>query len=156
MIKKSLITRKPRPVQEHVLTVKISILVLIQGLVISMISLAVFLLSKSYSAFGQDAVSEQQSLTFGVLVTGHLVQSFLSKSVHNSLFVTGVTNNKWMIIAFFVSLILLVIGIEAPTIQTWLGFTSIGGIGWAVVFISAIIHLFIIEFIKLIFRRINK
>lgn len=121
-----------------------------------MISLAVFILSKENQIFGQNEEMEQQSLTFAVLVMGHLVQSFLSKSVHNSLFVTGVTNNKWMIVAFVVSFFLLAIGIEAPTVQGWLGFTSIGGIGWAVVFISAIIHISIIELVKLIFRRFYK
>jgi Ca2+-transporting ATPase len=125
-----------------------------------MISFAVLLLSKEIAIFGDDSFlknhTKQESLTFAVLVMGHLVQSFLSKSVFNSIFTTGVTNNIWMIIAFISSSGLLAIGIEAPVIQGWLEFTGIGGTGWAVVFISAAVQVCIIELVKLIFRYLSK
>ena len=144
--------RKPRPVKEHVLTLEISLLVLIQGLVISMISFAVYILSKPGDISDQKAHKQQQSLTFAVLVTCHLVQSFLSKSVYNSLLTTGITNNKWMIVAFFISALLLVLGVEAPIIQDWFEFKSIGGTGWGITIGCAVIHVFIVEFVKFLFR----
>jgi Ca2+-transporting ATPase len=123
-----------------------------------MISFAAFILSKTIAIFGDESFlhdhTKQESLTFAVMVMGHLVQSFLSKSVFNSIFTTGVTNNIWMIIAFFSSFGLLALGIEAPVIQGWLEFTGIGGPGWAVVFISGLVHICVIELVKLVFRNL--
>lgn len=43
-----------------------------------------------------------------------LVHSFNGRSVHQSLFKTGVFSNRWMIGAFIVSFGLMVLGIYTP------------------------------------------
>jgi Ca2+-transporting ATPase len=83
----------------------------------------------------------------------HLFQSFLSKSITNSIFKTGITSNIWMIIAFVISYGFLIIGLYAPRISDWLEFEHLSAISWAIVFICVAIDITLIELVKLGVRR---
>jgi Ca2+-transporting ATPase len=151
---KDIMERQPRPVNENVVTWLMGLIVILQGLSMSLLSFGVFYLSMRTPSWGEETLIKQQSLTFAALVSMQLFQSFLSKSILNSIFHTGILNNKWMILAFFISFGFLVLGIYCPGINNWLEFEPIGGIGWVVVFIATAIHLVFVELMKWCIRSI--
>lgn len=59
-----------------------------------------------------DFVYIQQA--FACLVTLQLLHSFLSRSIHLSVFETGILSNRWMILAGLVSFAFLIMGIYVP------------------------------------------
>lgn len=145
--------RRPRPVNESVITWPIALLVFFQGMSIALISLGVYMTAIQNPSWGAVTVKQQQSLTFAALVSMQLVHSFLSKSVTNSLLFTGVLNNLWMIFAFFISFGLLVLGLYQPDMAHWLEFEFVTGVGWGIVFISCAIHIINVELLKTAYRR---
>ncbi|KAG1039249.1 hypothetical protein G6F43_012552 [Rhizopus delemar] len=70
--------------------------------------------------------------TFTTLTTLQLVHSFNVRSVHQSIFKTGITQNRWMMLAFFISFGLMIIGIYAPGISHWLELTQVGWQSWVI------------------------
>ena len=118
--------RPPRASSEGVLTIVSSSVIVCQGLILSMITLGVYILSQSdgrliststaFLSSAHPTVADQRSLSFLVLTSMQLVQSFLSRSVTASVFKTGLTGNKWMSYAFFLSFGLLLAGFYIPSI----------------------------------------
>ena len=143
--------RKPRPVKENVLNWLSGMIVILQGFSMSMIAFGVFILSEK-QPWGAPSDLARQTLTFTTLVAMHLFQSFLSKSVTNSIFQTGLFGNLWMILAFVISFGFLVLGIYGPGVAHWLEFEPFQAIGWAVVFIASGIHVVFVELMKLVIR----
>jgi hypothetical protein len=65
--------------------------------------------------------------------------------VTESIFVTGVTANKWMVFAFFLSTILLNMSIYIPGFNGFLGQTPIFGVSWAVVIVCVVVQVILVE-----------
>jgi Ca2+-transporting ATPase len=95
---------------------------------------------------------DQRTLAFVALTMMQLTQSFLSRSVTESIFVTGVTANKWMVFAFFLSSGLLTMSIYIPGFNTFLGQTPIGGVSWGVVGVCVLIQVALVEVGKVFVR----
>lgn len=144
--------RKPRDTKENVLTRKSIAVILFQASLMTVIAYTVYHLSVYQSFAGADTKIKRESLTFISLTTMQLVQSFLSRSILNSVFVTGIRENKILIGAFFLSYALLLIGLEAPVISSWLGLCDPGAWAWLVVFVCVLIQIVFVELFKLIMR----
>ncbi|KAI8814697.1 hypothetical protein BJ742DRAFT_671382 [Cladochytrium replicatum] len=152
---KGIMSRPPRPPQQGVLTLINLLAIAVQGTVIMSLPLLVFLLGY----YGQlpwfpeiEKPSVQQSLTFLVLTTMQLTQSFMSRSVSLSLFQTGIFGNKWMVYAYILSFVLMVAGYYIPGLNTFLELTPMGWQAWVITIIAVVIQLVIVEILKVILR----
>lgn len=149
-----LMDRKPRSPKENVLTRFNIGIIFFQAFLMSLITYTVYLLTIHFDFAGANTVIKRQSLAFVLLCTMQLVQSFLSRSITNSIFVTGVTGNRILVFAFFLSFGLLLLGLEVPEIAHWLELTDPGPLGWAVVWVCVVIQIVLVELFKLWVRSI--
>ena len=150
---KGIMERPPRDPKSHVITKQIGITILVQGIVLTIISFIVYLISLKVEGLPIDVA---QTTTFTSLTTMQLVQSFWSKSVTLSVFKSGITSNKWMVFAFFLSFTLMVMGIYIPYLNTFLTLVPIDGYAWIKVLIAVCVQFVVCEVIKLIFRLVLK
>ncbi|KAI8913353.1 hypothetical protein EDD86DRAFT_187599 [Gorgonomyces haynaldii] len=148
-----LMRRKPRPTDEGVLTARNTTVIMYQSMVMTLLSFGIFYMAQTYGFAGFTTLPQEQALVFSVLTLMQLTQSFLSKSVDQSVFVTGITGNKYLVGSFFLSTFLLVAGVEIPKINDWLGLTGIGGVGWGIAIVCACIHVVAVEVFKLVLRQ---
>lgn len=148
-----IMSRKPRSRTEGVLTLPTSILVLSQALMLSMITFAVYMISRDHGINGPVSLEYQRSLAFMTLTIMQLTQSFYSRSISHSIFTVGLFGNKWLVGAYIFSMVCVVIGTYVPGINGWLGLQDIGGIGWGIIFACLVIQFVFVELIKMVYRR---
>ncbi|KAJ3215942.1 P-type ATPase [Dinochytrium kinnereticum] len=154
---KDLMERPPRRLTEGVLTSLTTTIIVLQGLIQSLLSLGVYLIARQ-SLNPLTTYSDRvklQSLTFATLTTMQLFQSFMSKSVSLSSFVTGLHDSPWMIAAVLGSFVALLMGIYIPGLNKWLELTEIGS-GWAAVFACVGMQFVLVEILKVFVRMYNK
>ncbi|KAI8622422.1 hypothetical protein BC830DRAFT_1089015 [Chytriomyces sp. MP71] len=144
---KNILERPPRIPGQGVLNVTTTLVIIFQGLVQSMSTLAIYLLSQHGVIRGADTLSKQRSLAFATLTAMQLIQAFLSRSVELSVFTTGIIGNVWMLVAFLVSAVSLVLGIYCPGLNTWLELEDIG-YGWVAVLVAVLIQIVLVEVMK--------
>lgn len=111
---------------------------------------------------------------FATLTTLQLLHSFLSRSILQSIFVTGILGNRCMIYAFVVSFGCLLLGIYAPGntvieranipgkkliflhinsgISTWLQLSFVDGTSWVMILICCILQVAVVEIQKFVIR----
>ncbi|KAJ3297067.1 P-type ATPase, partial [Blyttiomyces sp. JEL0837] len=126
---KNIMSRPPRPTNQGVLTLATSLVVVIQGLIQSLATLTVYLLALNGYLGSMDREHEQRSVAFATLTTMQLVQSFLSRSVELSVFVTG--------------------------LDDWLELDNIGA-NWYLVFVCVVIQIILVELVKLVLRVVER
>ncbi|KAI7878337.1 calcium ATPase [Lichtheimia hyalospora FSU 10163] len=149
---KTLMKRSPRDPNTGVVTLAVWIVILSQSLLIAALTLGSYVLALYRYNY---PVPEAQSLAFTCLTTIQLTHSFLSRSVHLSVFKTGLLSNRWMVAAFLISFFFLILGIYAPGISTWLELTYVGWQSWVMVIVSLSIHIIAVELLKLTLRRLK-
>ncbi|CEP13383.1 hypothetical protein [Parasitella parasitica] len=118
---KDLMKRHPRNPKMGVITKLTWLIIFLNSMLIASLSIAAYTISLYVLKFDLQVA---RSMTFTTLTTLQLTHSFNARSVHQSIFKTGITSNRWMIGAFIVSFALMVLGIYAPGISTWLELTS--------------------------------
>lgn len=106
--------RTPRPPNQGVLTKINSAMILFQGFVMGLLALGVYCLAHYNVLKGYDVLLERQSLTYATLCCMQLMQSFLSRSVTESVFKLGVFANLWLVFGVFISLLFLLLGLYVP------------------------------------------
>jgi len=90
-----------------------------------------------------------QSLAFLLLATLHLIHSFLTRSVLNTLFAKDIFSNRWMIFSFFVSLFFMVVGVYMPGFNNHiLEVVPLKADDWLIIFIVVIFHISVVECCK--------
>ncbi|KAI9010144.1 hypothetical protein DFJ74DRAFT_711164 [Hyaloraphidium curvatum] len=146
--------RPPRPPEQGVLTRVNSTVILIQGFTMGLISLAVYLLSTYNVLRGFDTLPVRQSLAYAALCCMQLQQSFLSRSVSESVFKLGVFANRWLIAGVAIALLFLLMGLYVPGLNDFLTMVPLPGIAWAVVVVCLVIHFTLIETFKVIARHL--
>ncbi|KAI9345199.1 hypothetical protein BDR26DRAFT_800529 [Obelidium mucronatum] len=152
---KNILDRPPRIPGQGVLDKTTCVVIIFQGLVQSMATLAIYLLSQKGVIPDAPTLGQQQSLAFVSLTTMQLFQAFLSRSVELSVFVTGVTGNLWMIGAFLTSTFFLLIGIYIPGLANWLQLQPIYS-GWEAVLVAVLIQIVMSECMKVVVREARK
>lgn len=145
--------RKPRPPKQNVLTgVNISV-IMFQSLLMTCITFAVYYYAVNYNFAGADTAIKRQSFAFTLLTTMQLVQSFLSRSVTNSVLTTGLFGNPILVYSFFLSFGLMLIGLEVGAVSDVLGLVDPGAIAWLTIWISVAVHIILVEAFKWTMRR---
>ncbi|KAI9095800.1 hypothetical protein DFS34DRAFT_715780 [Phlyctochytrium arcticum] len=148
-----IMSRRPRPRTEGVLTIATSLLVLIQGLMLSGITIAVYMLARAKDLHGPTTLAYQRSLAFMTLTVMQLTQSFFSRSISHSIITTGVFGNKYLVGAYIFSMVAVILGMYIPGFNSWLGLVDIGGVGWGVIAVCLVVQGVVIEVVKLGYRR---
>jgi Ca2+-transporting ATPase len=113
------------------------------------LALGVLLVAITYEGYD---ILHARSATFAVLTMTQLWHSFLSRSQTQSIFVTGVLGNKWLIGAFFLSTTLLVLSIYVPGFNDLIELYPLNGYDWIKVLASIIVHTAVMELIKACLR----
>ncbi|KAJ2371946.1 hypothetical protein IW150_004359 [Coemansia sp. RSA 2607] len=101
-------------------------------------------------------IAGARSLAFGVLTVLQLNQAFLSRSIHLSVFKTGLRANKWMVGCVLFSFVCYIIGVYVPKLNAWLELVPIGWQAWLVILGAVILQVVFSELLKLTLRTIER
>ncbi|KAI8992370.1 hypothetical protein BDB01DRAFT_841665 [Pilobolus umbonatus] len=147
---KKVMERPPRNPKIGVLTKVTWSIIFINSMLIAALSISTYLINLYVLKF---PLQESRSMTFTSLTTMQLVHSFNARSVHLSVFKTGITSNRYMMGAFILAFSLMILGIYAPGISTWLELTSVGWESWVMTVVCVILLILFVEVEKAILRR---
>ncbi|KAI7905785.1 uncharacterized protein BX663DRAFT_500904 [Cokeromyces recurvatus] len=151
---KDLMNRKPRNPKTEVITKATWLIIFTNSMLIASLAIATYTISLYILKFDLEIA---RSMTFTTLTTLQLIHSFNARSVHQSIFKTGITSNCWMIGSFILAFSLMILGIYAPGISSWLELTSVGWQSWVMTIICVIFLISFVEIEKFVIRRmINK
>ncbi|ORZ08400.1 hypothetical protein BCR42DRAFT_462924 [Absidia repens] len=147
-----LMKRAPRPPTRGVLTRVSWLVIFCQSMTIASLTVAAYCVSLFYL---QHSLEDARSLAFTCITMMQLSNSFTARSVQASMFTMGVIGNRWLLVAFFVSLGCMLLGIYCPGISTWLELTAVDGPSWVMVIICCSIMLSLVEFEKMLIRKLH-
>jgi Ca2+-transporting ATPase len=102
--------RRPRDPDQGVLTKMTSMVILAQGLGMTVLTFSVFIISNQH----YNDLSMARSIAFALLTCLQLVQAFYARSLMQSVFVTGILSNIYMVLATLFSFAMLIMGIYVP------------------------------------------
>jgi len=100
--------------------------------------------------------SDARSLAFATLTSIQLLHAFLSKTINQSLFSTGLLGNITMVWCVLGSFVAMLIGIYVPGISDWLELTPVNWFGWIKILICCLFWITFVELEKVVVRRLNK
>jgi Ca2+-transporting ATPase len=148
----SVMTRPPRDPKKGVLSRQKTIILLMHVFFLAGITLVVFGTEASYGRSDNDQIYAK-SLAFATLFTLHLVHSLMARSVSMSIFSTGVYGNKYLFWGCWVSFFFILIAIYIPGLNDLIELVPIDAIDWLRVLAAIIVHVFLVELLKLYVRR---
>lgn len=147
-----IMTRAPRVPQQGIMTWVNITMIIAQSLIMTAITITVFVLSVKTGFGGATSVVAQQSLTFTVLTSMQIVHSFQAKSVTGSILRVDPLDNSWLIFSFVLAFGALILVVEVPGLNSVFDLTSLGGIGWLIVFVCDALVVVLVEVVKLCVR----
>lgn len=151
---KDVMLRSPRDVNSGVLTLDSVLIIVVQGLVLAALSLGVYFWGIEVLSLD---VAESKTLCFVTLTLLQLNQGFLSRSVHSSVFHTGITENRWMIGAWLLSTGLLLVGCMIEPIARAIDCRPLMRYEeWVAILIACVVHVICSEMLKLTSRVIAR
>jgi len=103
--------RRPRNPKSPVLSKMITFMIVVQAFTMALLTFGIY---KIALVFEHIPLEDARSLAFATLTTLQLFQGFLSRTVNESVFKTGVLGNKWMIASVLGSWGSLILGIYTP------------------------------------------
>ncbi|RHZ46800.1 hypothetical protein Glove_606g143 [Diversispora epigaea] len=142
--------RKPRNPKAGILDIYTTSILIMQAFIMALATFGIYEIALNIENI---SLEDSRSLAFSTLTTMQLFQGFLSRTLYESVFKTGILGNKWMIVGVFGSFISLIIGTYLPGIKDWLTLTPIPIFGWTKILICLIIQLIFSETAKVIGRR---
>jgi len=150
---RSIMTRSPRDPTKGVFSRTTAAILLTQGISMSLIALAAYIIAQNYESY---ELHHARTLSFTLLCFVQLSHAFFIKSMRESIFVTGITGNKWLIYAFLLSGACLVAGIYIPGFNDLLELVPLGWFDWVKIVIAIFVHLLFVESQKLVLRIISR
>ena len=145
--------RPPRPPTEGVLTKRIAGIMLMQGTIIGLLTLGAFLFE--YLVMG-GGVDRARVVAFSTTIFAQNVHAFNVRSNRYSVFQLGFLSNPWLLVSFVVVMVSELAVIYLPFLQPIFKTMPLGAQDWAVVIGLGLMPLVIVEFIKLINRRLGR
>jgi Ca2+-transporting ATPase len=145
--------RPPRPPTEGVLTKRIASIMLMQGTIIGLLTLGAFLFE--YLVMG-GGVDRARVIAFSTTIFAQNVHAFNVRSDRYSVFQLGFLSNPWLLVSFVVVIVSELAVIYVPFLQPIFKTMPLGAQDWAVVIGLGVMPLVIVEFIKLINRRLGR
>jgi Ca2+-transporting ATPase len=145
--------RPPRPTSEGVITKGMAAMMSFQGLVIGLLTLGAFALE--YYVVG-GGVERARVMAFSTTIFAQNVHAFNVRSNKYSIFQLGLFTNRWLVAAFGAVILSELAVIYVPFLQPIFKTMPLGVQDWAVVIGLGLMPLVIVEFIKLINRRLGR
>ena len=125
--------RKPRAKNESVFSNGLGFMAVLQGAIIGLITLAAYFIgSRVMAPAGQTNIVLGESMAFATLAISQLIHSFNVRSRH-SLFRVGFHTNKYLIGAFFASLMMMLAVLLIPALNIVFKVTLMSGTAWLIV-----------------------
>eukprot|EP01095_Lingulamoeba_sp_RSL-Kostka_P006475 TRINITY_DN2030_c0_g2_i1.p1 TRINITY_DN2030_c0_g2~~TRINITY_DN2030_c0_g2_i1.p1 ORF type:complete len:431 (+),score=195.57 TRINITY_DN2030_c0_g2_i1:47-1339(+) len=146
---KDVLTRLPRDPNAGFFNFWSASLVVVQGINMAMISAVVYVVAVWGEGY---TVPVARTLVYATLTVMQMVHAFVSKSIKHSTFSRDSLNNKSLIIGVIISILLLIFGIYTPIVNGILELVPFPIWDWGKVILASIIHVIIMEFIKLLLR----
>lgn len=158
---KNLMQRPPRDTKKKVMEADFVYHFLATGLIIgALVSIAfLFTIMRDGWAFGQPINGDWDHATtvaFVCLVCVQLVNAFTARSFTQSLFTNNPLKNPFMIMAVFTSLLMVLVMVYVPWMNTLLNTSPLSLQDWEVVAAVSFVPLAFIEFQKWLLRRRRK
>ncbi len=149
-----IMVRPPRDPSEGILSLRKQWLVLWQGLLLSLGSLAAFFVSYYvlYPGGGPDHIAKVQTVAFTTLVLSQLLHAFNSRSERLTLMELSFIDNKALLAALGGSLALHLLVILVPPLMRVFGTAYVDGIGWGLIIACTILPIVLIDRVKLMLR----
>ncbi|CAG8547234.1 10270_t:CDS:10 [Paraglomus occultum] len=144
--------RRPRNPKSPVLSKMVTSMIIAQAFAMALLTFGTYKIALDFEHI---PLEDARSLAFATLTTLQLFQGFLSRTVNESVFKTGILGNKWMIASVLGSWGLLILGIYTPGIRQWLSLTPVPIFGWGKIAICFVILSLISETVKVIARRVR-
>ncbi|MFC1662751.1 cation-translocating P-type ATPase [Patescibacteria group bacterium] len=139
----------PRPASESIISPQMRMLIISVSLITALITLGLFWFY--WHSTGDAALA--RSVAFAALGIDTLLFAFSVKSLRHSIFSLKTFNNRWLIFAIGIGLIMQLLALYLPALQNVFQIVSIGLNEWILVIISAVIVIMMIELIKVFYRR---
>ena len=146
----NIMKRPSRRPAEAVVTKERAIYILVQGSFIAFCSLLAFFFVLYIEKGGLDRA---RTAAFIVLAVSQLFHSFNCRSMTESLFKLGVFTNKKLILAAFISFLLMMLAVYVPSLQKVFKTVPLGLFDWLLVIGISSFPLWAVELWKIILRK---
>lgn len=138
---KDIMKRPPRPIKEGIFAHGLGRKIASRGLLIGLVTLAVFYLS----LIDRNNLKVAQTMAFATLVLAQLIHVFACRSVDRSIWRRDLFRNMWLMAAVASSFLLLLIVIYIPSLQTVFHTIPLSLSAWVIIFIASLIPTFAFE-----------
>jgi P-type Ca2+ transporter type 2C len=145
-----IMVRPPRDPSEGILSARKQFLVLWQGFILSLGTLAAFLISYFilYPASNPGSVAKVQTVAFTTLVLAQLMHAFNSRSERLSLMELSFFDNRSLLAALGASLALHLLVIFVPPFMHLLGTAYLDAAGWGLILSCSVLPVILIDRVK--------
>lgn len=143
--------RHPRPRKETIFTKPVVALMVLGGIWVATVTLGVF----AWALNGGKQIPEAQGICFMTLNLVEFVAAFAFRSDRLSLFQIGVFKNRWLIGAVLVSFGMTLPLLYVPFLREVFNTYPLTFGDWAVIFVSALTILPVLEVGKMVIRRMS-
>ncbi|MEW6555615.1 MAG: cation-translocating P-type ATPase [Actinomycetota bacterium] len=149
-----IMVRPPRDPSEGILSARKQLMVLWQGLLLSLGSLTAFFISyyALYPGGGEANIAKVQTVAFTTLVLAQLLHAFNSRSERLTLMEMKLFDNKALLAALGGSLALHLLVILAPPLMDVFGTAYIDAMGWGLILACTVLPVVLIDRMKLMLR----
>ncbi len=145
-----IMARPPRDPSEGILSMRNQVMILWQGLLLSLGSLPAFFIA--YYALYPNSIGKVQTVTFTTLVLAELMHSFNLRSERLSFVELPFFGNKALLLALAACLALHMAVIFVPPLMGLLGTEFLDAAGWGLILVCSIIPVIAIDRVKVILR----
>jgi Ca2+-transporting ATPase len=147
--------RAPRGSGESILSPRVQRKVLLQGVLITVGALAMYL-GVSWGLIPVDGVAHAQTMLFTTVVLSQLLHAFNFRSETRTVFRLGSLKNRWLDAAFVGSMMLQALVIYVPALQSLFHTQPLGLRDWVAVIAAASIPLVLIDAMKVLSGRAQR
>ena len=144
--------RPPRGADESILTPRRQIQVVVQGVLITLGALAMYL-GVENGWIASDGVQHAQTMLFTTIVLAQLLHAFNFRSETRSVFRLETLENRWLVSAFVGSVALQSLVIYVPALQRLFKTQALGMHDWIAVLVASVLPLILIDAMKVLSAR---
>lgn len=142
---------KHKPVKSGTLFEKeLVVQVITQGIFVAAMTIIAY-----WIGFSMGDHSVGQTMAFSVLAFSQILRGFNQHSNTESIFNRGGRFNKWLVISFAVSTLLMIVILSVPNLQQVFNIVNLNVIQWLIVLLLTLITIIQVEIVKFI-KRIKK
>jgi Ca2+-transporting ATPase len=144
------IMRQPaRPAKEELLTMEMRWLIAVQGMADAAATLTAFVIALQVHA---DDLRLAQTIAFATLVLAELWRAYSARSLRWSLWSIGVFSNRYMVLATFASLAILLLAVYVPLLQPIFDTKPLSLTDWTIILPLSLIPVIAAEMFKAVLR----